>query len=202
MSNYSLTCLAIFGMLLIATEAAVAASSLLLPITKIVSATTMTSGANETTAAASSAANATGSRNMTGATFLKVFIKKIPLAIRGEKVRMVNSVSVVVGLSVLIVAMVFLAINVSSGMKGPLTNFVSIPVPSVYAGFEDDEGDDWFDELEEDEFQELEAVSEQLGVDYRTEDGLERIAEHLGLGPNVTPEEMGEALSENATPSQ
>jgi hypothetical protein len=115
-------------------------------------------------------------------------------------VGMVNPVNVVVGLSVLTVAMVFLAINVSSGMKGPLTNFVSFLVPSVYATI--DEGDDWFDELDEDEFQELEAVSKQLGVDYRTEDGLERIAEHLGLGTNVTPEEMGEALSENATPSQ
>jgi hypothetical protein len=64
MSNHNLACLAIFGMLLIATAAL--ASSQLLPVTKIVSATP-TSGANETTPAAS-AANATG--NMTGATFL------------------------------------------------------------------------------------------------------------------------------------
>lgn len=59
MSNYNLTCLAIFGMLLIGTVSAVA-SSLLLPATKIVSATP-TSGANET---------GTSSNNMTGATFL------------------------------------------------------------------------------------------------------------------------------------
>ena len=63
MSNYNLTCLAIFGMLLIGTVAAVAASSLLLSATKIVSAT---SGANEIAAAASG----TSSNNMTGATFL------------------------------------------------------------------------------------------------------------------------------------
>ena len=57
MSNYNLTCLAIFGMLLIVT-----ASSQLLPVTKIVSATTTTpSGANETGSSTS---------NMTGATFL------------------------------------------------------------------------------------------------------------------------------------
>ena len=60
MSNYNLTCLAIFGMLLIVT-----ATSQLLPVTKIVSATTTTpSGANETAAATGS------SNNMTGATFL------------------------------------------------------------------------------------------------------------------------------------
>jgi hypothetical protein len=43
MSNYNLTCLAIFGMLLIVTVTT--ASSLLLPATKIVSAITTTSGA-------------------------------------------------------------------------------------------------------------------------------------------------------------
>ena len=60
MSNYNLTCLAIFGILLIVT-----ATSQLLPVTKIVSATTTTpSGANETAAATG------GSNNMTGATFL------------------------------------------------------------------------------------------------------------------------------------
>jgi hypothetical protein len=56
-----MSCLAIFGMLLIVTVTA--ASSLLLPV----SATTTSSGANETTAAATTA---TGSNNMTGATFL------------------------------------------------------------------------------------------------------------------------------------
>ena len=67
MSNYNLTCLAIFGMLLIVTVAV--SSSLLLPATKIVSATTTTtSGANETAAAAT--ANDSSSNNMTGATFL------------------------------------------------------------------------------------------------------------------------------------
>ena len=57
MSNYNLTCLVIIGMLLMGT---VAAASLLLPVTKIVSATTTTAGANETGT----------SNNMTGATFL------------------------------------------------------------------------------------------------------------------------------------
>jgi hypothetical protein len=56
MSNYNLTCLAIFGMLLM-----VSATSQLLPVTKIVSATTTSSGANET---------GNTSNNMTGATFL------------------------------------------------------------------------------------------------------------------------------------
>ena len=67
MSNYSLTCLAIFGMLLIVTVAVVAASSLLLSVTKIVSvsATTTPSGANETTTATGGSSN-----NMTGAQFL------------------------------------------------------------------------------------------------------------------------------------
>ena len=59
MSNHNLTCLAIFGMLLIVTVAS-SSSTLLFPVTKIVSATP-TSGANET---------GTSSNNMTGATFL------------------------------------------------------------------------------------------------------------------------------------
>jgi hypothetical protein len=60
MSNYNLTCLAIFGVLLIVTVAA--SSSQLLPVTKIVSATTTTpSGANET---------GSSNSNMTGATLL------------------------------------------------------------------------------------------------------------------------------------
>jgi hypothetical protein len=58
-SNYNLTCLAIFGMLLIVT-----ATSQLLPVTKIVSATSTTpSGANET---------GSSNSNMTGATFLYI----------------------------------------------------------------------------------------------------------------------------------
>jgi hypothetical protein len=65
MPNYNLTCLAIFGMLLIVTVAA--SSSLLLPVTKIVSATTTTSGANETAAATTATG---GSNDMTGAKFL------------------------------------------------------------------------------------------------------------------------------------
>ena len=59
MSNHNLTCLAIFGMLLIVTVAS-SSSTLLFPVTKIVSATP-TSGANETS---------TSSNNMTGTTFL------------------------------------------------------------------------------------------------------------------------------------
>lgn len=46
MSNYNLTCLAIVGMLLIVTVVAAVSSPLLLPVTKIVSATTTPSGAN------------------------------------------------------------------------------------------------------------------------------------------------------------
>ena len=57
MSNHNLTCLAIFGMLLIVTVAS-STSTPLFPVTKIVSATP-TSGSNET-----------GTSNMTGATFL------------------------------------------------------------------------------------------------------------------------------------
>ena len=63
MSNHNLTCLAIFGMLLIVTVAS-SSSTLLFPVTKIVSATP-TSGTNETVAE-----TGTGSNNMTGATFL------------------------------------------------------------------------------------------------------------------------------------
>jgi hypothetical protein len=59
MSNYNHTCLAIFGMLLIVTVAS-SSSTLLFPVTKIVSATP-TSGSNETS---------TSSNNMTEATFL------------------------------------------------------------------------------------------------------------------------------------
>ena len=59
MLNQNHTCLAIFGMLLIVTVAS-SSSTLLFPVTKIVSATP-TSGANETS---------TSSNNMTGTTFL------------------------------------------------------------------------------------------------------------------------------------
>ncbi|MDF0682392.1 MAG: hypothetical protein P0116_15655 [Candidatus Nitrosocosmicus sp.] len=72
MSNYNLTFLAIFGVLLIGT---VAASSLLLfPVAKIVSATTATSsGENETAATATTvltSASGSSGNNITEATFL------------------------------------------------------------------------------------------------------------------------------------
>ena len=59
MSNYNLTFVAIFGVLLLV-AVAVSSSLLLMPAAKIVSATTTPSGANETDS----------SNNMTGATFL------------------------------------------------------------------------------------------------------------------------------------
>ena len=61
MSNYNLTCLALFGMLLIVT----ASSFQLLPVTKIVSATATSSGVNGTASTSTDT-----SSNMTGATFL------------------------------------------------------------------------------------------------------------------------------------
>src|SRR6188768_1773275 len=73
MSNYNLTFVAIFGVLLLV-AVAVSSSLLLMPVAKTVSATTATSsGENETAAAATTAvtsASGSSGNNITGATFL------------------------------------------------------------------------------------------------------------------------------------